>query len=186
MKVEFKRFHKYIHVYKVKNLYELLGSYQEELYKEALDFESNNPNKDVENFSPQNREIHINLNKIFNKILRKYYIAGSTPDLNPGIGVYFQNNSISKNYYHNHYYNRSLVATTYLNPPLEGEGGEISFYINENKIINILPQPNLIYFFPGWLLHKPLPQKSTTPRFCFNWGYNGHKKPIHKITGDRW
>ena len=50
----------------------------------------------------------------------------------------------------------------------------------------IFPEKDVIYTFPSWLNHKPLPQTTDTPRYSINWGYNCNLRPIHKLTGDRW
>ena len=186
MRVEFKKFDTYVHVYKLKGLHNSLLEYEEELSAQAISHNKDFPMSDSANFSLQNQELQNILNNSFLSIAKKHYILGSTYSLQENIGVYYQTKTQSRNYYHNHISTSSLTAVTYLNPPKEGEGGEISFYLHENHILNILPQPDLIYFFPSWLLHKPLPQTNNSPRICFNWGYSGYKNPIHKLTGDKW
>jgi hypothetical protein len=68
----------------------------------------------------------------------------------------------------------------------ECEGGGIEFFFHQNHLITILPEPNHIYFFPSWVLHRPLPQNTDKDRICINWGVESSKRPIHKLTGDRW
>ena len=70
----------------------------------------------------------------------------------------------------------TLSSTMYLNPPNPGEGGELSFMYSEVDIFNLLPQKDTIYFFPSWVMHKPLPQSKSEIRHCLNWGYNCSKK----------
>ena len=53
-------------------------------------------------------------------------------------------------------------------------------------MITLSPEPDYIYFFPSWVLHRPLPQNTDKDRICINWGIESSKRPIHKITGDRW
>ena len=74
----------------------------------------------------------------------------------------------------------------YIDPPLENEGGEIQFYLEGNNQPKILPQKNCVYFFPSWLMHRPLPQTSPQNRMCLNWSYTSSNRPLHKLTGDIW
>ena len=50
----------------------------------------------------------------------------------------------------------------------------------------IKPKKDVIYAFPSWLVHAPLPQTIETPRISLNWGYDSSNRPIHKLSGDRW
>jgi hypothetical protein len=85
-----------------------------------------------------------------------------------------------------HYTTSTIASTTYINPLEKDEGGGIEFFFHQNHLITILPEPNHIYFFPSWVLHRPLPQNTDKDRICINWGVESSKRPIHKLTGDRW
>ena len=74
----------------------------------------------------------------------------------------------------------------YLNPPLPNEGGGLEFYFHDDGREIIYPNKDEIYFFPSWVLHKPLPQTSNKVRYCLNWGYDCSNRPIHKLTNTRW
>lgn len=79
-----------------------------------------------------------------------------------------------------------LNATLYLHNLKENEGGEFEMVLPPDKPITIRTKKDKIYFFPNWLLHRPLPQTSSEPRICFNWGYITDKKFIHRASGDAW
>ena len=100
--------------------------------------------------------------------------------------IYYQDKETFQSVFHNHYDDLTLTATTYIDPLDSDEGGEIQFYSHQHNIISISPEIDCIYFFPGWLLHRPLPQNTNKKRICINWGVDCNNRPIHKLTGDRW
>jgi hypothetical protein len=123
--------------------------------------------------------------KLRKLIDENFYLTPTFQYLN--IGIYKQTHVESTNVSHCHILTHSVSTVFYLNPPKEGEGGEIIFHdLVYDDTIKLQPKPNKLYVFPGWLYHTPLPQTSIIPRFSFNWGYDSHTRPIHKITGDRW
>jgi hypothetical protein len=88
--------------------------------------------------------------------------------------------------FHNHYEFGSITATLYLDPPKEEEGGGLELFFHEHEKVIVNPRKDYIYFVPSWVLHRPLPQTTNKIRHCLNWGYECSKRPIHKLTRDRW
>lgn len=188
MNIVFKKLHDLIHCYEVPNLNEKLVKYKEELIKEGKKFHEyldKFENLPQNNFTLSNPELEEYLHDLFSYIANKFYITGPTYDIGKGIGVYYQTKEKYSNVFHNHH-TSTLVGTTYIDPNLIEEGGEIEFMNHPNKIHTIKPQINCIYMFPGWLLHRPLPHNSSSSRICFNWAYNGSRRPLNKFSGDIW
>lgn len=101
--------------------------------------------------------------------------------------LYVQTVKKSTNYWHNHIHaGTSITSTFYLDPPEKsGEGGEIELFVmpqfsgnTENTTVKYLPKRDHIYFFPSWLMHKPLRHNTDTTRVCVNTDFYTEKKPI--------
>ena len=182
-RVNFKRIEKYIHLYYVEGLHDWLTPYKSRL--NDLFWEWKNKKEDGNaNYFIEDSFLQSNLQDLFFKITQKYYHIENNDKKLQKIGIYYQDNKEYFAKYHNHYDISDINCVTYLDPPLEG--GELQLYLHENNQIKIPIRKNLIYFFPGWMMHKPLPQESTTSRLCFNWGCRSNIPIIHKLTGDRW
>ena len=182
--IEFLHIDQYIHAYRVKGLHDFLLQKKNEFDKLWLNFK-NKPNREVYNEVISDPNINKVLQPLLLKITHEYYMVDSKfRDFS--LSLYSQTSDEYNSVYHNHYDSSTLTCTIYLNPPNQGEGGELSFLFTENDVFEILPEKDTIYFFPSWVMHKPLPQTSKEVRHCLNWGYNCSKRPIHKLTGDRW
>mgnify|MGYP003122466423 FL=1 len=84
--------------------------------------------------------------------------------------LYVQKESVGVSYPHNHISSGSSISTTfYIDPP--ESGGEIQFYISPNELITVKTKPNVLYVFPSWLHHAPLPHSGTETRVCVNVDY---------------
>ena len=182
--IDFKQLNPYIHVYYIPQLHDYLKTFKEEFKKifqnsPAGKRTNEDPLEDIPMIS--NEGIY----NVFNSILNKFYLIDSDWTTNQSIGIYYQDNNSNINLYHNHFPS-SITATTYIDPPLKNEGGEIQFFIHEINQPIVLPQKDHVYFFPSWLMHRPLPQITPKERICMNWIYTSSKRPIHKLTGDRW
>jgi len=186
-KITFTQYNSYIHIYHVEGLNNMLSSQKDYIVNEfnILSKIGGGFPKFQYNFRTQNKVINKNLTSLFKKIINTYYLIDiSLKYIHPMI--YYQDKEKFKSIFHNHYNDLTLAATTYIDPLNKGEGGELQFYAHENEIISISPEIDCIYFFPGWMLHRPLPQNTNKKRICINWGVDCNNRPIHKLTGDRW
>ena len=186
--IEFKIFSKLVHTYKVPGLNDRLIKYKDELVKEGENYQ-NDKNESL-NFLLKNNILSENLFNTFSQIAHKYYNIDNTYDPRKIINVYYQTKKQTNNFFH-HHCEASIVGTTYIDPHLIEEGGELEFlekFVNVDTPIQykIKPEKDYIYMFPGWLLHQPLPHASNFPRICFNWVHIGSKRPVNKISGDIW
>ena len=135
-----------------------------------------------------NRDFYDDLRPVFYGILDHYYVLSETWE-DKVVGIYVQDPKHSRPIRHNHSKDGVLTATFYIDPiENEEEGGGLEFYLGsgEHDSFTIYPKKDVIYIFPAWALHSPLPQTREQPRICLNWGYDCAQRPIHKLTGDRW
>ena len=186
-KIEFFKIGDYIHQYYVEGLHDRLQSFQPLLDK-TFDDGIKNPilSQGRANFDIIDKEFHNVFDEIFYFIINKFYLVDKNWS-NMRFGVYKQDKNHHQHIYHTHITQTTLTAVTYLNPPntiKEGGGLDLILPPELPQIINV--KKDFIYFFPSWLLHRPVPQTISTPRYSINWGYNCSKRPIHKLTGERW
>tara|TARA_R110000803_G_scaffold181432_1_gene243821 strand:- start:41 stop:547 length:507 start_codon:yes stop_codon:yes gene_type:complete len=168
----------------VNGLNDILSKQFEFLINEVNSFEEG-WNKESLNFYTENEIINQDLVSLLYKIVENNYLI-DTPWTHSNPMIYWQNKETYQSLYHNHYKTSTITCTTYINPLEKNEGGGIEFLFHQKQIITITPEPNYIYFFPSWALHRPLPQNIDKNRICINWGIESSKRPIHKLTGDRW
>jgi len=184
--VTFHKFNDYLHTYYVPGLHDSLIPYKGkvmEVFEESHPRKTKSPDANISFIDNEFNDIYQTL---LYGIVNKYYIVDNTWE-GCAFAIYSQNNEDSINDLHCHINNHSLVCTFYIDPPNSNEGGELEIWDNEiQKFKSIKISKDYIYFFPGWLLHRPLPQTSTIPRVCFNWGYRSSLKPLHRLTGDIW
>ena len=176
----------FIHQYHVPNLHNILLKYKVEIFKNISGKEEEHlykPGKaNIEVKSKVVRNIVISVNSY---IADHFYYLKDSYYRDAKIGAYIQDNKSNISVFHTHWQG-TLVSTLYLDPPNEGEGGEFEIVLPPNDSFKIQPKKDYIYFIPGWLLHRPLPQTTTIPRVCINWVENSMMRPIHKLTGQRW
>ena len=187
MDIKFRRSHPYIHMYHVKGLNNWLRSEKELLIEEN---KKPKPKEGVENYYTSSKLINEELHSLLVNITLRYYFVGNDYDRSFNYGptpmVYCQTREEWASIFHNHYKSDTITATTYIDPIDQEHGGGLELFIHEKSRPIIYPEPNHVYFFPAWILHRPLPQSIDTPRLCINWGFNCSVRPIHKLTGDRW
>lgn len=178
----FKRTHRYIHEYDFP-IKEHFLPYIDDIKKqweEKFD-EDRIEGQKTYNVIYENPKLQKLVEDKFLQIIYNYYVT--EPSFYPiELNLYIQNQN-SYSYYHNHLKNASLTATFYL--ALPEKGGELSFLIGD-QYINLKPQLDKIYVFPGWLYHAPLPQEDNMDRICFNLEYFSLQKPLHKNTHEIW
>lgn len=184
--IEFWAFNPYIHFYRYNGLHDILKSiFPIDYYtQEHNDSKERRRKELVANFELSPNEFPP-LVDILNNIINEYYWIGKPISMSK-VAVYYQTNLDNKSILHSHIHDSSITATTYIDPPEEGEGGELQLYTPTEGKINIQPSKDVIYFFPSWLLHRPLPQTRKEPRICLNLGFNTNIRPMHKLTADRW
>ena len=185
--IKFKWFSDYMHMYYVPNLHDDIVKFKDKILDE---FGQHNPlnieeGKIVINCPIQNKEINNYFQNLFHKILHQYYSVGEAWR-GSTIGAYSQNDKSGTSEFHTHIKANLITGLTYIDPPNKNEGGELEIWDFPYNPIKITPEKNIVYFFPSWLVHRPLPQKSSLTRISINWGYDSYTRPIHKMTGDRW
>lgn len=86
------------------------------------------------------------------------------------VWLYAQNNKNNRSVWHNHP-ESELNTVFYLDIP--EEGGELQMLnvdpsINKFKEQKVKVENNKLYIMPFWWYHRPLPQKDSKERLCFN------------------
>ena len=183
--IKFKRIHTYIHAYTLSGLSNFLSSYEKELNGIYFKSKENRGKDDVYNESILNPNLIKPLTNILLHIVDKFYMVDKNWE-NKGFMLYSQSSQDNESIFHHHQNDSSIVSTMYLNIPRVGDEGGLEFFFNSEDRKIIYPEEDDIYFFPSWSLHRPLAHKGDKIRHCINWGYNCSKRPIHKLTGDRW
>lgn len=174
----------YLHIYYVPGLNDKLKVYKDVLIKEFFERRENKQEVNA-NIITSNLDFQNECEKDFYKIVEEYYLVDSNWNFQ-NFGIYVQTKENFRDVFHHHQRQSTIIATTYIDPFEEEEGGELELWNVHEDPIKIVPLKDHIYFFPAWLPHRPLPHKVDKTRVCLNWGYNCAKRPIHKITGDRW
>ena len=118
----------------------------------------------------------------FESLVESFYDV-STRLNKPGLFTYVQNDSKFSPVLHHHLHTSTLSGVFYIDPP--NEGGELEFIIGE-RIFRLKPERNKLYIFPGWLYHRPLPQRDRLERISINMEYFCVSRPRHKITKFIW
>lgn len=191
MKIGFEHKSKLLHAYHLPGLHNVLLNYKKFILKEYYNWKTN-ANKLMENGLVQanvdisNNLINRKLNNIFFNVISKYYIIENSNIDMSNVAIYVQDKNQSVNAYHHHFHQGSLVGTTYINPPISGEGGELEIWDMPYPPMKIQPLKDVIYTFPSWLPHRPLPQNRKEERICLNWVLESNNKLAHKITSDLW
>lgn len=134
------------------------------------------------NFPYINSKFNEFIIKEYLKVLRKYYIL-SSPSEFPHPNIYYQNNIDFAPLYHTHRFSK-ISSVYYIDPP-KGNDGNIEFLFQGNKF-EVETKKDVIYFFPSWLEHRPLPQKNDVDRVCVNIDYSTNGKVISKTNGQMW
>lgn len=142
-----------------------------------------NPEKIIQsyNFPYINSKYNAFIVKKYFEILKKYYIVSAHSDV-PNPNIYYQNNSDYASVYHIHR-DSKIASVFYIDPP-EGDGN-IEFR-HKGNTFEVETKKDVIYFFPNWLEHRPLPQKNEKDRVCVNIDYSTNGKVISKINGQMW
>ena len=183
-KIEFKPIGPLIHTYYVPNLSKVLSNYEEILLKEFEDGKTVREKTGYANNKIENKYLKNNLLGLNEYIAERFYDTGKK--ISDGdISVYVQDNKNFVSDPHNHYLG-SMISTLYINPPKEGNGGELELILPPHPNFKLVPKEDYVYFFPSWLIHRPLEQKINTSRICINFACYYEKKIKHKITQDQW
>lgn len=185
--IEFIRYDRFFHAFYVKGLHEILHSKKQliiDWYKQHQDAAQE---AQVANVPLPENDFYYALDGFLYKIAKYYYVTDRNRWERDHISIYYQDKKENISVLHNHQKNSAgLVMTTYIDPPSIDEGGELQIYNPPHLDKKFKVEKDYIYSFPSWLLHRPLPQLSSTPRICLNWGLNSSRRPVNKITGDIW
>ena len=186
-KIGYKWLSEYIHGYNVPGLHSFIFSYKDfllDVYNEGI--EKANKSKQANVMVPMENTFHIKVTSLLTALIKKYYVIGNNYSNSKPIGVYIQNNKNNVAIFHNHISQSSLTCTLYLDPIIDKkEGGEIEFMHPPNTNYLLNPLKDWVYFFPGWMYHRPLPQIRQSPRICLNWGIDTENRVIHKISHEK-
>jgi len=83
------------------------------------------------------------------------------------VWAYVQNKERYSSIWHNHITSASINAVYYPNVP--DPTGTLSIILNSGEEAEVPIKQGYIYLFPGWLIHKPNPQKNSyEPRVSIN------------------
>jgi len=91
--------------------------------------------------------------------------------------LYCQNNVHNNSVAHTHINTSSINAVTYIDVP--NDGGALELDIMGEKTY-LKPTDDRIYFFPYWVVHRPLPQTDEKWRLCINLEFFDEKRPVRK------
>jgi|11BtaG_2_1085332.scaffolds.fasta_scaffold19085_3 hypothetical protein len=114
-------------------------------------------------------------------------IDTSYPDFE--VWLYSQNNTNNRSVWHNHP-EAELNTVFYLDIPKEG--GELQMLnvdpsINKFKEEKIKVENNKLYIMPFWWYHRPLSQKDSNERLCFNIQYHSKDRiRLKQRNGKSW
>ena len=122
------------------------------------------------------------ISEAFSKIVQENFTVSQL--LNPiRTWIYAQTNEHWNSVWHTHVKTSSVNAVYYIDPPRRGGGLNLRF----NGIEHIIhPKPNLIYIFPYWMEHRPLPQEDADWRISVNIEYMCDRRPVVKETETIW
>jgi hypothetical protein len=182
----FKRIQSFVHQYDFP-IGDIVRPYMDGLMEEFEHrpkiFSSTVITKKAVNVKIRNKElIDIFQNKL-EEILVNNYEIGEFERVEDSMALYIQNDKEYNSVFHNHI-GFGIVAVFYL--ALPKDGGEIEFVNPPMDTVILKPELDKVYFFPYWLLHRPLKQKSPETRISVNWGVHCTSRPINKISKDMW
>tara|TARA_R110000803_G_scaffold36285_1_gene78003 strand:+ start:1845 stop:2405 length:561 start_codon:yes stop_codon:yes gene_type:complete len=161
--------------------HDYVSKYKDKLISNYTTLKQQHP--DLTDIPVEINELNDTILPAIDKLVNHQFWVGD-PISNSSMYVYIQNNEIFESRYHNHVHiGGTINAVFYIDPPQEGGEIEFIYDIQNNNSLKIQPQPNVIYFFPNWLYHRPLPQKDKHYRLCFNYRHNSNVRPIHKLSG---
>jgi hypothetical protein len=181
--MNFVRIDKYIHQYDFPTS-KFLIPWKDRIEKHF--FENVHPETGVYNVPNAFDEIEEYIQPRLRSLVEHYYSLDS-PYGTPRLAYYGQTDRWNMQEFHNHVTEgESLVATLYLHDLKESEGGHLEFTNPPYQNIRVHPPIDKVLVFPSWLYHRPTAQTSEKLRICINWAHYSGKKPVHKITGDRW
>jgi hypothetical protein len=183
--ITFDSYHPYLHAYHIKGLHDRLLKYKSELIKEYLENYKELFALGINNVTTRIQEFEDEFAPLLYHIVNKFYVVDENW-IHTSFGTYMQDKDRQMNVLHNHWEQTTLSSVMYIDPLDPEEGGGVEFSIPPEDPLELNPKKDYIYFFPSWVSHRPLEQKTKTPRICINWGYNCSLRPIHKLTGQRW
>jgi hypothetical protein len=99
--------------------------------------------------------------------------------------IYCQNDKFFNSVWHSHIDTSTVNAVFYIDPPEPEEGGGLELRFLEQSI-KVPVQKNMIYMFPYWMDHRPLPQTSKNWRVSVNVEYMTNTRPVVKESGVIW
>lgn len=185
-KYNFKRVAPFVHQYDLQ-ISELVKPHIPDLIREFNSgpdiFSPTVRTKKAANVKMKNKGLVDMLQTKLEAILVDNYNIEEFKRVEDNMACYIQNDKDFKSVFHNHI-GLGIVAVFYLSLPTEG--GEIEFINPPRDRVVLKPELDKVYFFPYWLLHRPLPQKTNETRISVNWGVHCDSRPVNKISKDMW
>lgn len=160
---------------------DIISPYKEQIIKEGLHWRDVKPEEEGFNLILNIEPLKSKIQKKFDLVVQENYLV-SPPTMPSEVSAYIQNNTNPISFFHHHLLS-TIVGVTYLNIPKIG--GEIEFLLQDIKV-TLKPEPNSLYLFPGWMFHRPLPQKDEQTRICINLDYHSKDRPMHKASKTQW
>ena len=157
----------YFHAYEIPGLHDDLIGYKDRMIKKVDD---NPPPPNTFYVYFDEKDFDEKYQSIFLNLIHKYYVVDNNWNKN-GFGIYKQTQSNNVSAFHSHIDNNTITAVTYIDPPIANEGGGLEIFDPQRGFVIIQPVKDRIYFFPSWMIHRPLPQSSNITRISINWGY---------------
>ena len=123
---------------------------------------------------------------IYEKALQKIFVTQGDDKLEMASWIYVQKPDKQYNKFHKHSHimpSPKFCTVTYFDTPQHG--GEFCFkYRDEEYIINV--KEDLLYLFPNWLEHKPMPHQGEETRICLNVDFFTKNKFLFKEFDHYW
>jgi hypothetical protein len=129
------------------------------------------------NSSPETKKLFF----LFEDICKKLFNNITSQKLKPGniVSAYVQNKDKYDSVWHNHVNHCTVNGVYYSSVP--DNTGTLSIIDGGGIEKEILVEENYIYLFPGWMLHKPNPQKNSLQyRVSLNLEWLCFTRPILK------
>lgn len=181
----FKQISPYLHQYDFP-LVDIVKPHVNDIINQFLRFKDRMEMEGINNVPMINDDLANELDIKFKEVIEENYLVKDSFIKSTRPAFYIQNNKFFKSDLHNHIDTTSITLVSYINPPKEGDGGEIEFPHPPSENFVIHPSENKLYIFPGWLYHRPLKQINSDWRISINWGYLCMNRPIHKASKIMW
>jgi len=161
---------------------ELNHRYKGEMIEKFLEFLNSEDSSRGNNYKYFNSEYAEPVVEKFERVIQNEFEVGPNIKEDKWPAVYCQTNEHFRSIWHNHTKTSVINAVTYIDVP--ENGGHLEVEYNGTHTIKVYE--DYLYIFPGWMLHRPLPQDDNKWRICVNLEYISKDIPFCKSRGIRW